>query len=152
MAGHGSSTRTVDVLLRDVAEGDLSVFFEHQRDPAANRMFGFPSRDWDAFAAHWYKILANDSVTKRTVLVDGRVAGNVVRFEQDGEREVGYWIGEEYWGKGVVTEALSQFLGHAESAVHSMRRSPSTTRAPYVSWRSAASPSSARRKANASFD
>jgi RimJ/RimL family protein N-acetyltransferase len=115
VAGHGSSTRTVDVLLRDVAAGDLPVFFVHQRDPAANRMSGFPSRDWDAFAAHWYKILADDSVTKRTVLVNGRVAGNVVSFEQDGEREVGYWIGEEYWGKGVATEALSQFLGHAEA-------------------------------------
>ena len=152
MGGHGSSTRTGDVPLSDMVEGDPFVFFEHQRDPAANRMSGFLSRDWGAFAAHWYEILHDDDVTKRTVLVDGRVAGNVVRFEQDGEREVGYWIGEEYWGKGVVTEALSQFLGHAESAVHSMQRSPSTTRAPYVSWRSAASPSSARRKANASFD
>jgi RimJ/RimL family protein N-acetyltransferase len=42
------------------------------------------------------------------------VAGNVVSFEQDGEREVGYWIGREYWGKGVATEALSQFLDHVE--------------------------------------
>jgi hypothetical protein len=68
MAGHGSSTRTVDVLLREVAEGDLSVFFEHQRGPAANRVSGLPSKDWDAFAARWYKILADDCVAKRTVL------------------------------------------------------------------------------------
>jgi RimJ/RimL family protein N-acetyltransferase len=42
------------------------------------------------------------------------VAGNIVTFEQDGEREVGYWIGREYWGKGIATEALSQFLDHIE--------------------------------------
>jgi len=26
------------------------------------------------------------------------------------EREVGYWIGREFWGKGIATRALSQFL------------------------------------------
>jgi RimJ/RimL family protein N-acetyltransferase len=114
VAGHGSSTRTSDVLLRDVAERDLPVLFEHRRAPAANRMSGFPPKDWDAFVAHWSEVLAEEGVTKRTVLVDGHVAGNVVRFEQDGEREVGYWIGGEFWGKGVATEALSRFLSHAE--------------------------------------
>jgi RimJ/RimL family protein N-acetyltransferase len=71
-------------------------------------------RNWDAFVAHWTKILADETVIKKTVLFDGRVAGNVVSFEQECEREVGYWIGREYWGKGVATEALSQFLAHAE--------------------------------------
>ena len=109
-----SSTRTEGVLLRDVAEDDLPVFFEHQRNPVASRMADFPPRNWDAFVAHWTKILADETVIKRTVLFNGRVAGNVVSFEQECEREVGYWIGREYWGKGVATEALSQFLAHAE--------------------------------------
>ena len=33
-----------DANLRDVAEYDLPVFFEHQRDLEANRMAAFPSR------------------------------------------------------------------------------------------------------------
>ncbi len=99
MAGHGSSTRTGDVLLRDVAERDLPVLFEHQRDPSANRISGFPAKGWDAFVAHWSEVLADEGVTKRTVLVDGRVAGNVVSFEHDGEREVGYWIGGSSGGR-----------------------------------------------------
>jgi len=103
-----------DVLLRDVTEGDLPVFFEHQRDPAANCMADFPPRNWDAFVAHWTRILADDNVTKKTILFDGRVAGNVVSFENSGEREVGYWIGREYWGKGVATKALAQFLSQVE--------------------------------------
>jgi RimJ/RimL family protein N-acetyltransferase len=37
-----------------------------------------------------------------------------VSFEQSGEREVGYWIGREYWGKGIATRALSEFLGHVK--------------------------------------
>jgi RimJ/RimL family protein N-acetyltransferase len=109
-----SSTQTEDLMLRDVTEDDFAIFFEHQRDPVANRIANFPPRTWGAFAAHWAKVLADRSVTKRTVLVEGRVAGNIVTFEQDGEREVGYWIGREYWGKGIATEALSQFLDHIE--------------------------------------
>jgi RimJ/RimL family protein N-acetyltransferase len=112
--GRARSTQTGDVLLRDVEDSDLPVFFEHQRDPVASRVADFPPRDWETFAAHWARILADDKVTKKTVLFGGHVAGNVVSFERDGEREVGYWIGREYWGKGVGTETLSQFLSQAE--------------------------------------
>jgi RimJ/RimL family protein N-acetyltransferase len=35
-----------------------------------------------------------------------------VSFEQSGERAVGYWLGKEYWGKGIATQALSAFLGY----------------------------------------
>jgi RimJ/RimL family protein N-acetyltransferase len=38
------------------------------------------------------------------------VAGNIVCWEQAGEREVGYWLGKEYWGKGIATRALKEFL------------------------------------------
>lgn len=114
MEGRARSARRGDVLLRDVADSDLPVFFEHQRDPAANRVADFPARDREAFAAHWAKILGDENVTKKIVLFDGRVAGNVVSFERDGEREVGFWIGREYWGRGVATEALSRFLGQVE--------------------------------------
>jgi RimJ/RimL family protein N-acetyltransferase len=112
--GGAPSTRTGDVVLRDVTEDDLAVFFEHQRDPVANRMAAFPPRDREAFMAHWTKILADKSIIKKTILFDGHVAGNVVSFEHSGRREIGYWVGREYWGKGVATEALSGFLNHAE--------------------------------------
>jgi RimJ/RimL family protein N-acetyltransferase len=60
--------------------------------------------------AHWAKILQNPNVTNRTILVDGEVAGNVVCFPE-GERElIGYVIGQEFWGRGVATAALLQFL------------------------------------------
>jgi RimJ/RimL family protein N-acetyltransferase len=100
------------VRLRDVIDGDLRIFFEHQRDPEANRMAAFSARDKERFMAHWSKILGDETVTVKTILFDGRVAGNVVSWDQSGEREVGYWIGREYWGKGVATRALVQFLVH----------------------------------------
>ena len=103
------------VLLRDVTEGDLPVFFEQQLDAEANRMAAFTAEDPSdrtAFAAHWNRILADQAILTKTVLLDGRVAGHVSSFEQHGEREVTYWLGREYWGRGVATVALREFLRH----------------------------------------
>jgi RimJ/RimL family protein N-acetyltransferase/phosphatidylglycerophosphate synthase len=103
---------TDDVVLREVQEGDLPVFFEQQMDPEANDMAAFPARDRDAFMAHWTKILGDQTVTVKTILFGGQVAGNVVSWGQSGERDVGYWVGREFWGKGIATRALSEFLAH----------------------------------------
>jgi RimJ/RimL family protein N-acetyltransferase len=96
-------------------ESDIPIFFVHQQEPDANEMAAFPARDRDAFTSHWNKILADKTVAKKTILFDGQVAGNVVSFERYGKREVGYWIGREYWGKGIATKALQEFLGHVET-------------------------------------
>ena len=101
---------TGNVLLREVQESDLLLFFEHQREPDANRMAAFPPRDRDAFMAHWAKILRDENVVTRTILFDGAVAGNVVSWENAGHREIGYWIGREYWGKGIASRAMELFL------------------------------------------
>src|SRR3972149_5370742 len=103
------------VILRDVHEADLPIFFEQQLDPQATQMAAFPSRDRDVFMAHWKKIMSNENVTLKTVLFEGQVAGNIVSWEQCGEREVGYWIGKEYWGKGIGTKALAEFLGYVKT-------------------------------------
>ena len=106
---------TNNVQLRDVIDTDLPIFYEQQLDPEATDMAGFPARNRDAFMSHWATILADESVWLRTILFDGEVAGNIVCFEQLGEREVGYWLGREYWGKGIATQALERFLKTIET-------------------------------------
>ena len=103
------------ILLRDVSASDLPIFFEQQLDPEATAMAAFPSRSMDAFTAHWAKIMANESNILMSILFEGRVAGNMVSWEQDGEREVGYWLGREFWGNGIATQALAGFLGIVKS-------------------------------------
>ncbi|MEA2508180.1 MAG: hypothetical protein QOG21_262 [Actinomycetota bacterium] len=98
------------VSLRDVIESDIEVFFEHQSDPVATRMAAFPARSKDAHIAHWHKILADDTLLAQTIVFDGQVAGNIGSWMQDGAPLVGYWIGRDYWGKGIATSALSRFL------------------------------------------
>ena len=116
-----------DVNIRAVEESDLPTFFEHQADPDADRMANFEARDRESFMAHWAKIRRDETTLVRTIEVEGRVAGNVVSWEHDGERDVGYWVGREHWGKGVATAALSAFLDeldmrplHAHVATHNI--------------------------------
>jgi len=98
------------MILREVTEEDLPIFFEHQRDAVALRMAAFPSRERDAFLTHWRtKVLRSENVT-RTIDVDGLVVGYIGSWEQDGKRLVAYWIGREHWGKGIASRALSEFL------------------------------------------
>jgi len=99
-----------EVTLRDVGDDDLPIFFVHQSDPESNRMAAFPARDQAAFDGHWAKIRADPTIVLRTIVVDGQVAGNFVSFEQGAAREIGYWIGREFWGRGIATHALAQFL------------------------------------------
>jgi ribosomal-protein-alanine N-acetyltransferase len=35
--------------------------------------------------------------------------------------EIGYWLGEEYWGRGIVTEALSLLTAHLFDRVNMLR-------------------------------
>jgi RimJ/RimL family protein N-acetyltransferase len=100
-------------VLRDVVDSDLPVLYEQQLDPEALRMAAFKSRDWDPFRSHWARILADETITKRVVVVDGKVAGHFVSWSSNGEQEVGYWIGRAFWGRGVATRGLSTFLGFA---------------------------------------
>ena len=103
------------VRLRDVTEADLAIFFDQQLDPVATQMAAFPARDRPTFMAHWAKVLADTTLITQTILFDKQVAGNVVSFEQSGAREVGYWIGREYWGQGIATAALAAFLQHVQA-------------------------------------
>lgn len=103
------------IQLRDVTESDLPVFYEHQLDPEATLMASFPSRSRDGFMSHWDKLLKDESVLMKTILYNGDIAGNIVCFEQLGEREVGYWLGKQFWGKGIATRALEEFLKQVET-------------------------------------
>lgn len=112
MATAGLDRLPGKVQLRDVVQSDLPIFFDHQQDPDANAMAAFPAREIDAFEAHWAKILRDGTLAKKTIVFDGHIAGNVVSFPRDGKKEIGYWIGKPFWGKGIATRALAQFLAH----------------------------------------
>jgi len=98
------------VTLRDVTEDDLPIFFEQQQDIGANQLAGVPARDRDDFWAHWRKNMGNESSLIKAVLFNDQLAGNILSWRQDGERKLGYWLGRDYWGKGIASQAVAQFL------------------------------------------
>jgi RimJ/RimL family protein N-acetyltransferase len=101
------------VTIREVAASDLDAFHAHQLDPAANRMAAFVGkepRDRAAFEAHWRKNLGDSRNTNRTIVADGHVAGHIACYPQNGHLEATYWLGREFWGRGIATQALEQML------------------------------------------
>ena len=115
-------------MLRAVHDADLAIFFEHQCEPEAHRMAAIRPRERDAFMRHWRaKVLAGPSVLVRAIVVSNTVVGNILSWNESNMRLVGYWIGREYWGRGIATEALSAFLReelirplHAYVAIHNL--------------------------------
>ncbi len=115
-----------EILLRNVIEADLPVLFEQQTDPEAVRMAAFPSRDREAFMAHWSKLMADDALTLRTIVIkslspplqggagggnsEGQVAGYISSWQQDNQQLVAYWIGKNFWGRKIASQALAEFL------------------------------------------
>ena len=102
-----------DLVLRNLVESDLPVLFEQQRDPAANWMAAFVSRDpsdRDAFLKHWRRVLGDPSCTIKAIVRNGEVVGSVGSFLWEGKPQVTYWIGKQYWGQGIATRALAEFV------------------------------------------
>jgi len=101
------------ILLRKSTEKDLDTFFLFQVDPAAIHMAAFTPRDptdKPAYIAKYTKLLQEPSVHMRTILYKDRIAGSISKFELDGHAEITYWIDRSFWGKGIATDALRQFL------------------------------------------
>jgi RimJ/RimL family protein N-acetyltransferase len=102
-----------DVRLRGVRRTDLDVFYHQQADEVANRMAAFAADDpldRVAFDAHWDRIFSLEDVRNQTILWGEKVAGYIAKFELFGQPSIAYWLGREYWGQGIATEALRQFL------------------------------------------
>jgi RimJ/RimL family protein N-acetyltransferase len=101
------------IKLRDIRPEDLPIFFDQQSDPEANQMAAFTRKDptdWEAFDAHWAKIMANENILIQTIEFQGQVAGSVLKYDLFGLPEISYWLGKEFWGQGIATQALKAFL------------------------------------------
>lgn len=96
--------------LREVRESDIEAFYLFQADPEAAAMAVFTPRDRVTAYARWHEIMANTEIVARAIVVGDVMAGHLVSWVEGGHREVGYWLAREFWGRGVATAALHEFL------------------------------------------
>ena len=66
--------------------------------------------DRKAFERRWSRLRADETVITRVIVADDEVAGTIGSWGDPEGREVTYWIGRSYWGKGIATCALNAFL------------------------------------------
>lgn len=98
------------IQLRPIKSEDLPTLYQHQLDPEANAVAVANPRNLNAFNEHWAKVLADERVVARAIVVGGVVVGNISCFQMDGVDSVGYWIAREHWGRGIATRALALLL------------------------------------------
>ena len=106
-------SRFESITLREVDSSDLEASYEHQLDPEAIRMAAFVSKDPKdkiAFDAHWDKILNWSQNITRTIVAEGQVAGYISCYPDGEHMEVTYWLGRDFWGRGLGTQALNRML------------------------------------------
>jgi RimJ/RimL family protein N-acetyltransferase len=103
----------MELTLRKLRDEDLPILFEQWADPVAVHMAAFTAPDHmerDAFERRWSRLRADETVLNRVIVVDDDVTGTIGSWGDPGEREVTYWIGRSYWGRGIATGALEAFL------------------------------------------
>lgn len=103
----------MEITLRITTPQDLEQLFLFQLDPEACYQAAFMAKDHadkDAYIAKHTPFLSDPTKTTRTILVDGTIAGSMSKFVMQGDAEITYWIDKQYWGQGIATKALTEFL------------------------------------------
>src|SRR5690349_5459951 len=100
------------IKLRITQLTELEQFFLFQLDEEAGYLAAFMPKDHtnkEAFINKYTRLLADPTITMRTILVDGEIAGSVSKFVMEGDAEITYWIDKKFWGQGIASKALTDF-------------------------------------------
>src|ERR1041385_6489097 len=103
--------------LRPFRDSDLENFLLHSNnfEVAKNLTDKFPYPMTLEFAKNTIEFAAKDNPTRRFAIdVNGELVGAIgIHPKEDIERknaELGYWLAEKYWGKGIMTNAIKQMV------------------------------------------
>lgn len=102
-----------DITLTATYKEDLNLFFQFQLDKDANYLAAFTSKDPTDKAAYiekYTKHLADPTINMQTIKVNNVIAGSIAKFIMENEAGITYWIDKKFWGQGIATTALHDFL------------------------------------------
>ena len=106
-------------LIREWRRGDEGSLVRHANNPNVSRNMRdrFPHPYTRADADWWIgHASAQMPPTNFAIVVDGEAAGGIgFILQEDVSRrsaEIGYWLGEAYWGRGIATDAVRAMTDH----------------------------------------
>ena len=106
--------------LRPWADSDADQLYALARDPRVGPVAGWPPhKDLQNSRRILKDILQTEESYAIVLKKTGAVIGSIgLRRDSDlasgdSERELGYWLGVPYWGKGFMPEAAKEMLRHA---------------------------------------
>lgn len=104
-------------LLRRWESSDLSSLVVNAHNPrvAANMRDGFPYPYTPEHGKDWITVArSDDPLHNFATTIDNQAVGGIgLALGEDIERisaELGYWLGENYWGKGITSSAIKGIL------------------------------------------
>jgi RimJ/RimL family protein N-acetyltransferase len=123
LAIHSSSAMELKLTrstIRDWRTGDEASLVRHANNHKIwlNVRDAFPHPYTMADAEDWIRKAGSDvPMTSFAIEVDGAAVGGIgLVLQTDIFRrtaEIGYWLGEDYWGRGIISEAVKQFTDWA---------------------------------------
>jgi RimJ/RimL family protein N-acetyltransferase len=107
--------------LRSAEPKDVDAFVRHLNDWEVQQWltqppFPYSHKDGEAYLAI---VRANHATPHPTIFVigdnatDAALGAAAVDIDREGTGVLGYWLGREHWGRGLMKEAVSALLHHA---------------------------------------
>ncbi len=116
--------QTKRLILRTWQESDAEALYKYARNPHVGPIAGWSPHTSVENSREIIKTVLSAPETYAVVLKEtGEAVGSIgimtVRSETysaemaDGECEIGFWIGEPFWGQGLIPEAVNELLRYA---------------------------------------
>lgn len=102
-----------DIKLRPTEISDLDYLFEFQTDKEGGYLAAFMPKDptdKSAYLNKYIKLLNDSTVNNQTIIFGKAIVGSIAKFVMEGDTEITYWIDRNFWGQGIATKALHEFL------------------------------------------
>ena len=117
-----------DVIIRNFLYGDASGLCRNGDNPniAINQRECFPHPYTIEHARNWIQhVRENEPATRFCIATPKEAIGEIgIVLQPDVHRysaEIGFWIGESYWGKGLMTKAVDWMVNYCFESLHLKR-------------------------------
>lgn len=101
------------ITLTVTSKDDLHTLFLFQIDKEAIHLAAFTPKNPDdkiAYLEKYSKFLTDPTNNTLTIKVNDVIVGSIAKFIMENDAEITYWIDRKFWGQGIATAALQDFL------------------------------------------